>query len=166
MQPNHQSGDLIPLWPSGDLEPTQTGRGPVRRNKNNVMLICDQLLNHFSNVPYMFSYVTTEDRKRLVLLAVRNCCRVFHGGSDPNHQGDLEPTQRGVRYCRYSRWKYRNPLYPVRFCPHGSKLGISQKVFVKFPKVLFWPFIDVGRKKDMVGGDRRTQVLRAGMRHN
>ena len=48
------------------------------RNKNNVMLMCDQLLNHFSNVPYMFSYVTTEDRKRLVLLAVRNCCRVFH----------------------------------------------------------------------------------------
>jgi hypothetical protein len=47
-------------------------------HKDNMMLRCVDLLVQFGKTPYVFSYVATEERQRLVVFAVENCCRVFH----------------------------------------------------------------------------------------
>ena len=49
----------------------------LRHNKN-AMTACMKMLSHFSTMPYLFVYMSDDDRQRIIGQAVENCCRVLH----------------------------------------------------------------------------------------
>ena len=48
------------------------------RQSHNAMNVCIHTLSHFSSTPYVFAYVSTEVRERLVLHTVEQCVRILH----------------------------------------------------------------------------------------
>jgi len=48
------------------------------RSDANIMVLCMQMLTHFSSIPHIFAFVKLEHRKKVVNQVVENCCKVFH----------------------------------------------------------------------------------------